>query len=253
MEIRRADERQVTIDGLRGEAAVEDPHVVLVRDAGVRFPAVCPNDSTVASQSLRIERAFSVDVSDSDGTSTANIVDHFDVPFCDACVKLWNAQREPTTPLTPLKRMFAEGEGAGGGIVAFVGLFFLKEAIVKLSLILLAFAALPLFVGYWLMRSTYRRNRHIGVPKPTPVESSIEFTPNLALPYESGWRAFQFRSIDYADAFRKLNEDRLWNPHSGEARAATAQRKENQFRNNLIIGGVVLIVLLYGLWREFFG
>ncbi len=253
MEIRHAEERQVTIADLRKGAAVEDPAVVLVRDAGLRFPALCPNCGSTATSPLRVERAFSIYSADGEDSTTNNIVESFDVPFCDACIRLWEGQREPTSPLTPFKRIFAEGEGAGGGIVAFVGLFFLKEAIFKLSLIVLAFSVLPLVVGFWLMRSTYRRNRHIGVPRPTEVDLAVHFTPDLALSYEPSWRAFQFRSAEYAGAFRKLNEEIVWDLHGGQAREAGAKRKETSFRNNLIFGSVVVLVVLYGLWREFFG
>lgn len=82
-------------------------------------------------------------------------------------------------------------------VMATAGLL-LRSAVTRLSLFPLLLAAMPLSVGFWLLRSTWQRSRHMSVPKPTGVDLAVDFTPSISLPFEPHWRAFHFRSRHYA-------------------------------------------------------
>ncbi len=114
----------------------------------------------------------------------------------------------------------------------------------------LVLALFPLAIGYWLLRSTWNKSRHMSVPGPTNVDLAVDFTPLIALPYEPIWRAYQFRSRLYANLFRKANHLQVWNQHSPEAQSAAVKRLRDSSWTNRIIGADVLAILLWWLWRE---
>lgn len=90
----------------------------------------------------------------------------------------------------------------------------------------------------------------MNVPPPTAVELAIDFTPDLGLAYEAGWRAFQLRSGQYAAQFRSVNANQIWVPHGGEAKAAAALRKKDQVKSILITWIFGSALLLWILWVE---
>jgi hypothetical protein len=227
-------------------------NLVLLRisNSPVHFPPICPGCERPAASSLRIERAFLFHVQNDSDTpnDTIQSIDAFNVPFCNACLHQHRAQQAPPSPWTPFKRLLSDGKGFAGLFVIGIALLFLKSAIERFSIFPLALAALPLATGGWLLRSTWRQSRHMSVPPPTNVDLAVDFTPSLALPFEPHWRAFLFRSPEYARQFSRANIHDLWNPTSMEAQAAAAQRSERSRTSNLVVGAIVVAVLLWGLW-----
>ncbi len=243
-----------TLHQLRDAALRAPPgtNLVLLRipDSPVHFPPICPGCGQPAASTLRIERAFLFHVQNDGDTpnETLQAIDAFDVPFCDACLHQHRAQQTPTSPWTPVKRILSDGKGFAGLFVMGIALLFLKSAVERRSLFPLALAALPLATGFWLLRTTWQKSRHMSVPLPTNVDLAVDFTPSLALPFEPHWRAFLFRSPEYAQQFNRVNIHELWNPTSMEAQAAAAQRSERSRKSNLVVGAIVVAVLLWGLW-----
>jgi hypothetical protein len=139
----------------------------------------------------------------------------------------------------------------GGAAVAGIGFAFLFDAITEWNWFPLALSLWPFAVGGWLMRSTWRKTRHMAVPQPTQTDLSVDFTPSLALEFEPEWRAFRFQSTQYAGAFASANAEAVWHPASPEAARATARRGRKS-RGSMIAAGVfVTAILLWFLWDEF--
>ena len=245
-----------TLEHLR-KAVFEAPpeaNLILLRlqDGTVRFPPVCPNCEQPAASTLRIQRAFLFHVQSGDDTPNETVpsIDAFDVPFCDACLHRQRSEQSAPSYWTPLLRILSEAEGFAGLVVIAIAFLFLASAFKRLSVFPLVLASLPLTVGFWLLRSTWNKSRHMSLPKPTSVDLAVDFTPLIALPFEPVWRAFQFRSQPYADLFRQANRPHLWSQHSLEAQSADAKRRRDSSRTNLIIGAIVVAILLWSLWRE---
>lgn len=236
-------------------AAAQNPTLVLteLQAVGVHFPPVCPNCGQPATTPLRIERAFLIHVPSDDDTpnDTLQSIDRFDIPFCDACVHQHLAQRVSPSPWTPLKRVLSGANGFAGLFVMGIALLFLRAALERLSWVPLALAALPLAIGFWLIRTTWNKSRHLSVAQPTDVDLAVDFTPPLALEFEPSWRAFLFRSPLYAQMFSRQNLNTLWNPNSMEAQTAAVQRRQRSSKSNWIVGIVLAIGLLWAIWDDF--
>jgi hypothetical protein len=245
-----------TLEYLR-KAVLEAPpeaNLILLRlqDGTLRFPPVCPNCGQPAASALRIQRAFLFHVQSGDDTPNETVpsIDAFEVPFCDACLHRQRSEQSAPGFWTPLLRILSGAEGLAGLVVMAIAFMFLASALKRLSVFPLVLASLPLMVGFWLLRSTWNKSRHMSLPKPATVDLAVDFTPSLAFPFEPVWRAFQFRSQPYADLFRQANQPHLWSQHSLEAQSAAAQRQRDSSRTNLIVGTIVVAFLLWSLWRE---
>ena len=252
--IRSLADAGTTLEALR-QAVMQAPagtNLILLQDGTVHFPAVCPNCGQPAAATLRIERGFLFHVQSGDDTpnDSAQSVDEYDVPFCDACLERQRSEQVPLSAWTPVRRILSEAEGLAGVAVMGIALMFFTAAVQTLSLFPLVLGCFPFGIGFWLARSTWNKSRHMSVPKPTGVDLAVDFTPLIALAFEPAWRAFHFRSQRYAELFRQANLVGLWNPRSVEAQSAAAKRNKDSFRMNLIVGTVVAAVLLWSLWSE---
>ena len=235
--------------------APADANLVLLQsmDRAPRFPPICPNCHQLTAATLHIERAFLFHVQSGDDTpnDTLQSIDAFDVPFCDACLRQHRAEQRPPSPWTPLRRVFSEANGFAGIVVIAIAGLFLRAAIEHLSLVPLLLACLPLTIGFWLLRATWKRSRHMSLPQPTSVDLAVDFTPSLARPFEPAWRAFLFRSPHYADLFRRANERDIWNPDGAEAQSAAVLRRQKSVMPALVIGAVLAAFLLWSLWEDY--
>lgn len=240
-----------TVEEMR--RAVYEAPVVMVRldRGGVRFPAVCPNCGAAAGARIRMERAFLFHVDSGDDTpnSTVQSIDVYDVPFCERCVGQHRGEVTAPSPWTPLKRVMSEADGFAALVVMGISLLFFKDALLRLKVVPMLLGCVPLGTGLWLVRKPWKNSRHMTLPKPTSVDSAVDFTPPLWLEFEPAWCAFEFRSEAYAELFRQANEGQLWSRQSREARGAAAQRKEKSFRTNLIVGAVVLAIVVWMLLK----
>lgn len=249
--------RGVTVEALRQAIFVSQHNANLVflrgRPRSVRFPSLCPNCGNTAVSLVRIERTFLFRVVHSDDSPNESLpnIDVFDVPFCQSCRDARATQLSLPSPLVHLKRIFSSGEGLGGAFVVSIGFAFMLSALREMSWGPLVIGMLPLAIGGWLVGSTWRKNRHLSVPGPTPVDLCIDFTPSLALQHEPEWRAFLFQSQPYAEAFARANPDLQWNPAGQEAARAAARRRRGSRRMTIIVGIIIVAVLLWSLWEEF--
>lgn len=247
----------ITLEALRQEVftATPESRLVFVKGsaAAVQFPQICPNCGRPATVSLAIERDFSLIAHNSDDSPNESIhaVERFDVPFCLDCDQARDLQLTRPGAWIHLKRIFSSGEGMGGAVVVGIGFAFLVSAVTEWNWFPLALSLWPFAVGGWLMRSTWRKTRHMAVPHPTPVDLTVDFTPSLALDFEPEWRAFLFQSHPYAEAFAHANSAAIWHPASPEAARATARRSRKSRATAFAVGAFVAAALLWSLWDEY--
>ena len=245
-----------THDALRNAvlAAKPEANLVLLRfKAGnPRFPPSCPNCGQVANSRLKIERPFLIHVykSGDSGNYTEPSIDVLEVPFCAACVGLQCSAQTAPGPWTPVKRIFSEAEGCAGLVVVGISGLFFSSAVQSLSIFPLLLGCLPLMIGIWLIRPVWKNSYYMSLPQPTNIDMAIDFTPNLGLAHEAGWRAFQIRSGEYAEQFRSANARQLWSPHSVEARSAAELRAKDRTKSKLIAWVIGAALLLWILWVE---
>jgi hypothetical protein len=201
---------------------------------------------------LTISRAFVFHVPSGNDTPNSSdpVINTLRVPFCGACLDLQRLQHKPPSPWTALLRIACEGEGLAGAGATVIGCLFLASGFKHFSVAPLLLAGLSFSLAFWLMRTAWNKNPQMGVPAPTAVDLAVDFTPYLNLQFEPAWRAFQFRSPQYAVLFRQANAHQLWNPYGAEADVAASRRKQDSFRTNLIIGAVMVVALLWSLWHE---
>jgi hypothetical protein len=213
------------------------------------FPDCCPVCLQVANIGVLVEKTFArVEDSESGGTST--LVGGFLVPFCEGCVRRHAAEDKPLSPWLPVRRVLSGGTGLGGLFVFGIGLFFLKEAILRTGIVLFVVAAFVLLMGSYLVVSEYRSNRHLAVRPRTSVTRTVEFSDVQAQDYEPPWRTFQFENAEYGRRFAEWNAARLWNPAGVEARAASEKRRRAERRNVAIAIAVFVPVVAYWLWDD---
>ena len=245
-----------THDDLRTAVLSAGPeaHLVLLQGqaAEPHFLAICPNCGQAADSRLTIRRYFILSIYNSgdSGNDTEPTVGAVDVPFCSSCVQQHGREQIAPSPWTPVKRLVSESEGpAGIGVMAIAGMFF-WQALIRTSLFPFFLGCFPVMIGLWLIWPVWKKSAYMSLPEPTKVDLAIDFTPNLGLAYEPGWRAFQFRSRTYAEQFRVINAGKLWTPRSAEAVSAAALRAKDETRSNWIawVGGAAL--LFWILWKE---
>lgn len=245
-----------TLEQLRAAIFKAPPEANLVLlqslDETVVFPPVCPNCAKPATSNLHMERVFLFYVyrGSEAKNETVPSINTLDVPFCNGCLQQQRAHQTEPSPWTPIKRIFSEAEGFAGLVVIAISYLFLAEALKRFSLFPLLLACLPLSVGYFLIRRVWQKSKHMSLTKPTNIDLAFDFTPFLSLDFEPAWRAFQFRSQSYAEAFRQANIHQLWNPKSPEAKSASSKRKRALNKSNWIVGAILLAIVLYMIWQE---
>ena len=245
-----------TLEQLRAAIvnAAPDANLILLQTANdhLHFPPLCPNCEKPAASKLKIERVFLLYVykSDDSPNETVPVINTLEVPFCNECQQQQRAQQVRPGPWTPLKRIVSESEGFAGMVVIAISFLFLSAALKSFTLTPLLLAFLPLSVGYFLLRPVWKKSKHMSLPKPTAVDLAFDFTPCLSLEFEPAWRAFQFRSQSYAEAFRQANSHQLWNPLSSAAKSAAKKRNQVSSKSAWIIGSILLACVLYLIWRD---
>ena len=193
-----------THDALRNAvlAAPPEANLVLLRsDPGtLHFPPACPNCGQLANSKLMLERPFLIYVYNSgdSGNYTEPSIDVLVVPFCASCVQRHGEERVAPSPWTPLKRVLSEAEGLAGLVVFGISALFFSSALGSLNIVPLLMGCFPLMIGIWLIRPVWKNSHYMSLPPSTFIEMAVDFTPDLGLAYETGWRAFQLRSGHYA-------------------------------------------------------
>lgn len=216
------------------------------------FPPLCPHCNHRADASLTLQRYFPIyePSGDDSPNTTHRHIEQFVVPFCQTCVEQHRAEQRPLSPFLPIMRILSSGEGLGGLAVLVVAGLFFTSAIERLSLFPIFLGCLPLAIGFWLIRNVWNQTRYAAVPEPTPTALAVDFTPDLSDAFEPSWRAFQFRSAFYADAFRQANTGQLWFADSPEAKEAAAKRRRGSQKQTWFIWLFLAAVALYWLWDE---
>ena len=226
-------------------------HEVSVKLAGLEFPRRCVNGHGAGE--ARAERAKVFFYREDEGEDRHEVVS-YEVWLCGSCAAAHERERWRPGVADYAKRLFAGGgEVLGGGIVGVVGLFFLKEAVVKLSPVLLVFSCWPLGTAWFLIVRNWKRQAHRFVGPATSVMEGIDFTDDQAAEFEPAWARFTFRDASYAEAFRETNRERIWNPGGAEAVVARQKRAwaERQRRWWWKVGVAALV--LFGLAAWWFG
>ncbi len=245
-----------TLDQLRAAIfnAPPETNLVLLQslDDSLRFPPICPNCEKPASSRLKIERVFLFYVykSDDSPNETVPSINTLEVPFCNECQQQQRARQTLPSPWTPLKRILSESEGFAGLVVIAISFLFLSAALKSFTLTPLLLACLPLSIGYFLLRPVWKKSEHMSLPKPTTIDLAFDFTPFVSLEFEPAWRAFQFRSQSYAEAFRQANSHQLWNPQSPAAKSAAKKRNRVSHKSAWIMGAILLAFVLYMIWKD---
>ena len=245
-----------TLEQLRAAILKAPPeaNIVLLEspDETLLFPPVCPNCGKPATSNLHMERVFLFYVyrGGDAKNETVPCISTLDVPFCNDCLEQQRTHQTEPSRWTPIKRIFSEAEGFAGLVVIAISCLFLAEVLKRFSLIPLLLACLPLSVGYFLIWPVWQKSKYMSLAKPTNIDLAFDFTPFLSLDFEPAWRAFQFRSQSYAEAFRQANIHQLWNPKSPEAKSASRKRKRALNKSNWIVGAIVLAIVLYMIWQE---
>ncbi len=225
--------------------------MVLVKLGAVDFPRLCPSCGAAGDRRLRCEKC--IYFSDEESPETHTVL-AYEPWFCAACAGRHELERWKPGPLDYAKRLFGgSGEALGGVIVLGVGLFFLREALEKLSLVLLAFSALPLGTGSWLLRNNWLRNAPCFVKGPTSVTGKVDFTGDQSAEFEPAWARFEFAHPAYAQAFREINRAHLWDPSSGEAVAARQRRAWAEKKRSWYLRIALAALVLFGLASWWFG
>jgi len=235
-----------------------DERVVLVarRHSAPAFPPVCPNCMAPAGSELKLQRVYNLRLEDSEGDiSEQRTVEELSFRVCAPCLQRHRAEQRPVGIGALVSRLLgfsgSGGLGLGGLAVFCVGLLFFNHGLLKFDRVALAIACVPLLLGAFLMRISWRVNRHVTIPNETSVSLSVEMSPGLDAKEEPYWRAFRFRLPKYAGLFRQVNESQLWDPQGSEAQAARARRKEKAGRYNWLYITIGVIVILFGVWSEY--
>ena len=223
------------------------PETVLVKLAGLEFPRRCP--ACGGAGEVRLARAKVFHDRDGDGDGSPS-VETYTPWFCGDCAALHQRELWRPGPADYFKRFFASGEVLGALVAGVVGLFFFKEAVVKLSLILFFFSLWPLGVAWFLISRNWKRQAYRFAAPPTSITSSVDFSDDQSAEFEPAWASFEFRDAAYAAAFRELNRERVWSPASAEAVAARQKRawanRKRQWLYGAILG--VFILLAIAAW-----
>jgi hypothetical protein len=241
---------------LREDGAQERLVLVCWRQAAPVFPPICPNCMAPTAGQLKLERVHNLRHEDSEGDiSEQRTVEELSFPVCAACLQRHRAEQRPVGSGALLRRLLgisrSGGLGLGGLAVFAVGLLFLQHGLVNFDKVALAIGCVPLMLGAFLMRISWKVNRHITIPNETSVSLSVELSPVLSVEEEPIWRAFRFRLPSYAGLFRQANEGQLWDPQGTEAQAARAKRKEKAGRYNWLFIAIGVVVILFGIWSEY--
>lgn len=216
---------------------------VLVKLGAVTFPPVCPACGRTGQVPLEVRKVFFH--KEDEEPETHSVVTYTPL-FCRECAAQHQRELWRPGPSDYVKRFFASGGQMLGGIIVFViGLFFLKEAVFKLSLSLLVFSGLPLGISTWLLISNWRRTAHQFIPKPTPVSSAFDFSDDDSSEHEPPWARFSIRDSACRRAFIELNRPNLWDPGGAEATVARQKRAwSNRKREWMVRFGIAALVML---------
>ncbi|WP_031500258.1 hypothetical protein [Bryobacter aggregatus] len=217
-----------------------------------RFLPICPNCEARATHTLHVERPFLFHIPADDETpsSSESTIDAFEIPFCDRCLQQQRSSIVAQSPWLPLRRIFSESHGPAGVVVMAISLLFFIQTLKHFSLVPLLLGCIPLAIGLSLLIPVWRKSAYMAVPAPTEVDQAVDFTPILSLEFEPAWRAYLFRSSNYASQFRAANESQVWDLKSKAAAAAAAARRKKTNRTNWIIGTILGVFCLWMLWDE---
>jgi hypothetical protein len=216
-----------------------------VKLAGLAFPRLCPSCGQIGTVS--VPRQKFVRAGGDEEEPTDRVFSH--APwFCASCAARHHRELRRPTPLEMFKRLFTNPGLAGGGIFVFIiGLFFLKDAFLKLSPLLAAVALFPLGIGASLLRQSWNLNAGRYLPPPTSVTESFDFSSDRSAEFEPPWASFSFARPEVAEAFRALNAGRLWSAASGEAMAARQKRAWADKKRKWLTRAAIAAVCLYAL------
>ena len=224
---------------------------MLVKLGGLEFPRMCP--ACGGRGEVRLECAKSLRGVDSDDQEIWTVLTHRPW-FCAACAAAHERERwRPGIGDYGRRLVAGGGEMLGAAVALGVGLLFLKDAVVKLSLVLLVFSALPLGVAWYLIRKNWQAQAYRCVAPPTAVTGAVDFTEDQAAEFEPAWVRFTFRNAAYAEAFREVNRKRIWNPGGGEAVAARQKRAWAERQRRWMYTAVGVAVVVFGIAAWWFG
>ena len=217
------------------------------------FPALCPNCGAAASAKLVCSKVFRRTHSDA---PNSHVVASVAVPFCDACIARHGGSVQAPTPLSRLLSGFATGDMLGAVFPGMAAVFVLWLVLKDLASgdIVRGFTMLPIAGVFgaiaWFMRGhVWRETAHLRVPPQTDVTEAFDFSDDIAPAFESPRFVCTVRDARFASAFQALNRPREWVVDSAAAQADRRQANRKMW----VIGGVVALVAIIGIVRDWLG
>jgi len=212
---------------------------------GLVFPQLCPACGGPAVDWLAVPKVFMRHHSDSPWTY---VLAKVEVPFCAPCIERHRGEAERQTLGQQLRRaLFSEG-AIPMYCAGITGLFFLKESVLKLgrgypsgALVTGGMATFCLLIASWSAHDAWGRTARDRVPPQTSVTRAFDYSDDTSDLFDQPRYVYAMQDGAFADAFRRLNEDAVWDPAA--PRALEAQRK--RWVAYVAFGAVALALVLW--------
>ena len=194
------------------------------------WPALCPACGAAASSHIDVAKIFGRR-SQYGGHGYYRFIVRQRIPYCQACADRHQqlVARVPSVVgsffRTPALLSFI-GAVAVAGILAMIFLQGGEGVSTGMRLYALVGILSLVGVGTWI---TAREARFVRVPPLTEITRACDFSDNVGFPFGRR-RFYAIRNAAFAEAFTRLNEDRLW---------TDAIRKRDEW-----ISGIVVVVVL---------
>ena len=221
--------------------------------ASIRFPPLCANCGAAAAGTVDVSKVFRQ--CEVEGP-TRYTVTTAAVPFCSACTVAHRAQEvRPAmvdnvfSSFVGMNMLGAVFPGLGAAFLAWIALGDLLHGRGTRALVELGLGACFALVAWGAGRAIWRENERFRVPRQTEIAKAFDFSGDVAPALESARFVCALRNDAFAAAFESLNRDRAWDASSP---AAVAERERSN-RLMWIFGGVIAVVALWSLAKDFFG
>lgn len=218
-------------------------------DRSIRFPPVCAACAAPSDGKLRVERSFA-----RAGRPTLRVrnpvvhaVAGFDVPFCATCRAAHTAAVEPPSSDVAGERLVEAFFHGRAGVIAAAALL-IFGFITLAGLVAGELRVVPLIATFFFLITMlvfgYRgwaRTHYLTISPPTAITSAVDFSDNLAPPFEAPRRRFRLRHPEVARRFAAANSARVWQPNQLTGRAVLLLRTAGSI-------AMVLLLLVATVW-----